>query len=156
MRIFVCPRVWIPYTGNTVPDKLSLINEQNVTECHRMCSHGCSHSENHTQLAWSPGKGCVLFGDDADRNNNSAKFSIPVSVTVAILEILHIHVLGLHCTAIRISSSPVHHHVLRLLMGRNQSPSKFCVGSQMFLRCGILWSGYHCQYSSTTASPLPL
>jgi hypothetical protein len=48
---------------------------------------------------------------------------------------------------------PEHHvqaivvHVLHSLVRRNQSPSKFCVRSQMF---------YRCQYCTTAALPFPL
>jgi hypothetical protein len=81
------------------------------------------------QLAWSPGKGCVLFGHDADRNNHSTKFSVLqqpswkfcIHMNLGFAELLSEHHL-LHTVI----------HVLHLLMGRNQSPSKFCVHSKYF------------------------
>jgi hypothetical protein len=52
-----------------------------------------------------------------------------VCATSAVLEILHLFVLGLHCTITR-TSSP--HCCMHSLNGRNSSPSKYCACSQMF------------------------
>jgi hypothetical protein len=77
MWIFMCPKLWIPCVSNTIPGKLSLIREK---MSRRMCSCGCSHSQNGTRLHGLPVRGVVLFGGDTDRNLNVAKFSIPEPV----------------------------------------------------------------------------
>jgi hypothetical protein len=78
----------------------------------RMCSHGCSHSQICTQLAWS-GKWL---------HQSSWKFCVYLGFT-ALLPDHHIHT-----TAV---------HVLQLLVGRTQSSSKFCILSQMFCKVDI-------------------
>jgi hypothetical protein len=99
----------------------------------RMNSHGYSHSQNCTQLAWSPGKRCCTLKGDMNRNCHGAKFSISVCALhqsswkfciylymgfivllpeYHLLQVIVVHIL----------------HILR----RNQFPSKSCIHSQMF------------------------
>jgi hypothetical protein len=92
-----------------------------------------------------------------DRNYHGAKLSISVSVPhqsawkfcmyfymgfVALLtERHHLHALV---------------QVLHLLVGRKQSPFKVLCTFSNILRCGIMWNGYCCWYSTTAVLPFPL
>jgi len=108
----------------------------------RMLSRICEHVCNPSQIVcgWYDlqVKGVVLFGGDSNRNHHSAWFFIPVFELgqlfgkffvclrlgfIALLpECLFLHALLLH--------------ILHLLMGRNQSPSEFCVWIQVFHSVG--------------------
>jgi hypothetical protein len=76
--ICVCPRVLIPCAGNTIPDQLSFIREQNVMQSVYVAVVAAIHKMVHGWRDLSVGG--VLFRVDTGRNHQGAKFSIPVSL----------------------------------------------------------------------------
>jgi hypothetical protein len=124
----------------------------------RMCIRGYGHSQNCTWLVWC--KTCYILWRWCRWKPSWCKIlHTCVCATQIVLEIRCILVLGF--TALL----PEHHfldativHLLYMLMGRNQSPSKFCVPFQTFCcveSCDV-WSGHHCWYCTPAALPFPL
>jgi hypothetical protein len=106
---------------------------------HRLCSHCCSHSQNHLQVR----------GGDTDRYHHGAEFCILLSV-VHQSSWKFCMCLYLGFTALLAEHRPhiVIVHSMRSLMGRTHSPSGLCVCSQMF--CEVLVFHHSSPTSSTT------
>ena len=132
---FSCAKEYIFRVGKCIPSKGSLICDQEVGR--NLWPH-LQPFTNCTWLVYLQVKGVVPFGGDSNRNHNGAWFFIPVFVLQQsyrkFFECLHLGFIALlpehqflHAVVL---------HILRLLMGRNQPPSEFCVWFQVFHNVG--------------------
>lgn len=118
-----------------------------TSSLNRMRNCDCSHSQNYI---WGdlPVRGVVLIGGDTDRNHHGREVSIPVSVLHQSSWTLCVYLLGLA------SSECCHSHSVSC--GKEPAFLKVLCGFLNGFHCGILLSGYLCQYSTTAALPFPL
>jgi hypothetical protein len=138
-----------------IPSQVNWASSVNRILC-GICSCGCSHTRNCTQLAWVVGKRCCTLWRWCGQKPSQWKIlHTCVYATPVALGILHVLILGLCCTAAR-TSSPCHHSCSAF--AHEQEPVSIRV-TCMQSRCFAMHNsakGYHCQYSTTTALPFPL
>jgi hypothetical protein len=127
----------------------------------RICSHGCSHSQNHTvDMIW---RQTVPNRGDSDKNQHGTTFSMPVCVPHHLSQKFCVSCTwAFHCCQNITFSTPllftfcIHSFIHSFIHGKTQVSRKVLYAVSNALQCWILWSGYHCHYSTTVILSFPL